>query len=97
MENYGLTPMSLEQEAKASKAVRMTRNAKVSIQADCALLIRLAESIIDYAQKIPEDDDIDHCQLVTEYARGIRKAHQMLLDNEMMKYPKEKEVEENEG
>lgn len=83
---YGLTPMTFNEECAASYPIRQTRMSKVEIIENCRHLIRAAEHIITYAKRIPEDDDAAHAELVTDYANGIYSALIALLENEQKRW-----------
>lgn len=58
----------------APENVRKTRNAKYNASRDCNFLIRSAEQMLKYIERIPEEDDSRHAELVEELAQKIHRA-----------------------
>ena len=71
--NYGLQPMSLEEEMNLPNTIRQTRNNKVQIINDCDNIARTIETLRWRAYACPELDDEEHAKLVDEYARLVRE------------------------
>jgi hypothetical protein len=66
--------MSIEQEANAPEPVRQTRRNKIDMVDSCELVIRMARDLMDYAKRIPVEDDARHAQLVQELADAVKSA-----------------------
>ena len=58
----------------APENVSKTRNAKFCVKRDCDFLIRSAEQMIKYVERIPEEDDSRHAALVEELAQKVHRA-----------------------
>lgn len=76
--NYGLTPMSFEEELKLPKTVRKTRNNKVDIYHMCEFMKRTIDDIAWRTYHCPELDDEQHSALVEEFRNRVHRAMEML-------------------
>lgn len=76
--DYGLKPMSLEEEMNAPANIKSTRNAKVHCNHTLNFIIRTCESELSRCRKIPELDDDHHAEIVKKYETCINKALECL-------------------
>lgn len=71
---YGIEPMTVEQEANAPEPVKQTRRNKIEMVDSCALIIRMAQELMEYAKRIPVEDDPRHAELVQGLADAVKSA-----------------------
>ena len=77
---YGINPMTFEEELNMPKAEKQTRNNKIKMIGELEWIVRIANQEISHIRMIPEDNNQDHADLVQKYADIIHTAYVAMKD-----------------
>ena len=79
MKFYGLEPLTWEQEITLPEYQKGTRAAKIQIVNLCMEINNMSNSVKERARAIPEVNDKEHSEKVSEFYRTIQKAYTELV------------------
>lgn len=77
-EEYGIKPMSIEEEAKLPKFAKQTRNNKIKIMGVCTAMRRILGSVEYRTKHAPELNNEEHAALVEELKNLLNQAYETL-------------------